>query len=113
MFPLFCPLPFCQPVIDDLMHSCLPMSVSQFPRVCMPVVMGQHHVLQAVVLSRRRGGVRESIGGRVEESIAGTVSLGGACGAWPLGKVIRVETFLCVLFGPVRGPPLAILIHLQ
>lgn len=64
------------------------------------VVVGDGHVVQAVVLRRRRRGVREAIG-LVGEAIGGAETLPGADGARPLVRVfwVRRLPLKAILFG--------------
>lgn len=70
--------------------------------VGVPVVMGDGHVIEPVVLRRERTWVRQAIG-LVGEPIGRAEALGGAYGAGPLtGVNIRVQgtiSLKAVLFG--------------
>lgn len=48
-----------------------------------PVVVGNGHIIQTVMLRWRWGGVRQAIG-LVGQAVIWTVPLAGANGAWPL-----------------------------
>lgn len=85
--PLFLagPLPtfagFPRPAAPECSLTCWPGMLPKVPRirraVGVPVAMGHSHVLEAVVLRGRRGGVGQPIG-LMAEPIAGAVPLGRA-----------------------------------
>ena len=72
--------------------------------VGVPEVVGDGHVLEAIVLGRGRRWVGQPVG-LVAEPIAGAVALGRAHGARPFAEVLRVQRvpIQAVLFGPVPG----------
>lgn len=111
LFPAWTPARLCLPPIPHAAPGC---SLTSWPGVLpkvpgirravgVPVAMGHSHVLEAVVLGGRRGGVGQPIG-LMAEPIAGAVPLGRAQGARPFAEVLRMHgvAVQAILFGP--GP---------
>lgn len=128
VLPLLSPLSVCQPVVNHFflpgpcMHTNGSGSLADLPMigggvsVGVPVVMGDGHVIQPVVLRRERARVRQAVG-LVGEPIGWAEALGGAYGAGPLiGVNIWVQgtiSLKAVLFGSVWRPSLAVLVDIQ